>query len=59
MEKELKEALADENIQVLKSDNICIGSKVLLPNGAVGIIFEETENIERRGNIHERIKNSN
>lgn len=59
MEKELKEALADENILVLKSDNICIGSKVLLPNGAVGIIFEETEKFERKGNIHESIKNSN
>lgn len=59
MEKELKEALADENIQVLKSDNICIGSKVLLPNGAVGIIFEETEIMEGKGNIHESIKNCN
>lgn len=40
---DLKAALADENIILLKSDNICIGSKIPLPNGAVGIVAEETE----------------
>lgn len=39
----LKEALADENIVLLKSDNICIGGKIPLPNGAIAIIAEETE----------------
>lgn len=41
--KELKKSLADENIILFKSDNICIGEKIPLPNGAVGIIAEETE----------------
>ena len=40
---DLKTALADENIILLKSDNICIGGSLLLPNCAVGIIAEETE----------------
>ncbi len=40
---DLKVTLADENIMLLKSDNICIGGKIPLPNGAVGIIAEETE----------------
>lgn len=43
MENALKEALEDENIRVLKSDNICIGSKIPLSNGTVGIVFEEME----------------
>lgn len=42
--KDLKTALADENVVLLKSDNICIGGKIPLPNGAVGIVAEETEN---------------
>lgn len=41
--RDLKTALADENIMLLKSDNICIGGKLPLPNGAVGIIAEEKE----------------
>lgn len=41
MEDALKEALADENIRALKSDNICIGNKIPLPDGTVGIVFEE------------------
>lgn len=40
---DLKTALADENIILLKSDNICIGGSLPLPNGVVGIIAEETE----------------
>ena len=39
----LKSALADENIMLLKSDNICIGGKIPLPNGTVGIVAEESE----------------
>lgn len=40
---DLRKALADENIMLLKSDNIRIGGSIPLPNGAVGIIAEETE----------------
>lgn len=40
---DLKIALADENIRLLKSDNICIGGKIPLPNGVIGIIAEEME----------------
>lgn len=45
IKKELKRALELENIRVLKSDNICIGSRIPLPGGKVGIVFEETENL--------------
>lgn len=41
--KDLKTALADEGIILLKSDNICIGSRIPFPDGAVGIIAEEVE----------------
>lgn len=41
--EDLKIALADENIVLLKSDNICIGGKIPLSNGATAIIAEETE----------------
>lgn len=41
--EDLKMALADEGIMLLKSDNICIGSRIPLPNGAVGIVAEETD----------------
>ncbi len=41
--KDLKTALTDENIILLKSDNICIGGRISFPNGAVGIIAEETD----------------
>lgn len=44
--KDLKTALADEGIMLLKSDNICIGGRIPLPNGAVGIVAEETEVME-------------
>ncbi len=43
MENALKKALADENIRVLKSDNISIGGKIPLSDGTLGIVFEETE----------------
>lgn len=43
--KDLKTALADEGITLLKSDNICIGSRIPLPNGAVGIVAEETDDV--------------
>lgn len=45
MKNELKIALADENIRVLKSDNICIGGKIPFPDGTLGIVFEETKNL--------------
>lgn len=35
MDKTLTKALEDENVRVLKSDNICIGEKMPLPNGMV------------------------
>lgn len=41
--KNLKVALADEGIMLLKSDNIRIGSDIPLPNGAVGIVAEEAD----------------
>ncbi len=41
--KDLKTALANENIRLLKSDNICIGGKISLPDGMIGIIAEEQE----------------
>ena len=47
--KDLKTALADEGIMLLKSDNICIGNRIPLPNGAVGIVAEETE-VNKLGN---------
>lgn len=47
--KDLKIALADERIMLLKSDNICIGSRIPLPNGVVGIVAEETE-VDKLGN---------
>ena len=43
--EDLKTALADEGIVLLKSDNICIGGTMPLPNGAVGIVAEETEEL--------------
>lgn len=43
--EDLKVALADEGITLLKSDNICIGGRISLPNGAVGIVAEETEEL--------------
>ena len=46
---ELKKAFADEGIVILKSDNICIGGKIPLPNGTVGIVAEETD-IKKLGN---------
>ncbi len=45
MENALIKALADENIRVLYSDNICIGGKIPLPDGTVGIVFEETKKL--------------
>ena len=47
--KDLKIALADEGIIPLKSDNICIGGRIPLPNGTVMIVAEETD-IEKKGN---------
>lgn len=47
--KELKKAFADEGIILLKSDNICIGGRIPLPNGVVGIVAEETD-VEKLGN---------
>lgn len=41
--EDLKIALADENIRLLKSDNICIGCKILFTDGSVGIVAEEME----------------
>lgn len=41
--KDLKTALADEGIMLLKSDNICIGGRIPLTNGAVGIVAEEMD----------------
>ncbi|MDE5909825.1 MAG: hypothetical protein K2H52_13940 [Lachnospiraceae bacterium] len=40
---ELKVAFADEGIMLLKSDNICLGGKIPLPGGGIGIVVEETE----------------
>lgn len=45
--KELKIAFANEGIMLLKSDNICLGGKIPLPGGGIGIIVEETEGKER------------
>ena len=47
MDKTLTKALEDEHVRVLKSDNICIGEKMPLPNGMVGIVFEETEKMKK------------
>lgn len=41
--KELKIAFANEDIMLLKSDNICLGGKIPLPGGGVGIVVEETQ----------------
>lgn len=41
--KDLKIALADEGIMLLKSDNICIGDRIPFSNGAVGIVAEKTD----------------
>ena len=41
--KNLKVALADEGIMLLKSDNIRIGSDIPLPHGALGIVAEEAD----------------
>lgn len=41
--KDLKTVPADEGITLLKSDNICIGSRIPIPNGADAIVAEETE----------------
>lgn len=41
MQKALKQAFESEGIRLLKSDNICIGGKIPLPDGTVGIICEE------------------
>lgn len=43
--KELKQAFADEGIMLLKSDNICIGGRIPLPNGAVAIVVKESEDL--------------
>lgn len=45
--KELKVAFADEGIMLLKSDNICLGGKIPLPGGGIGVIVEETEGNEK------------
>lgn len=42
-DERLKEAFEKEGIRVLKSDNICIGGRIPLPNGKVGIVYEETQ----------------
>jgi len=41
--KDLKAAFVDEGIILLKSDNICLGGKIPLPGGGVGIVVEETQ----------------
>lgn len=41
--EDLKIAFADEGIMLLKSDNICLGGKIPLPGGGVGIVVEEVE----------------
>lgn len=42
-DKKLKEAFEKQGVRVLKSDNICIGGRIPLLNGKVGIIAENTE----------------
>ena len=54
MENALIKALADETIRVLYSDNICIGGKIPLPDGTVGIVFEETKNLENEKKLRKR-----
>lgn len=44
--EDLKTALADEGIMLLKSDNIWIGSSIPLPNGILGIVAEEVKERE-------------
>ncbi len=41
--KKLRQALEQEGVRLLKSDNICIGEKIPLPNGVVGVVYEESE----------------
>ncbi len=43
--EDLKKALLSEGITLLKSDNIYIGGKIPLPDGTMGIISEETEDL--------------
>lgn len=47
--KDLKTALADEGVILLKSDNICTGERIPLPNGAVGISAGEAD-VNKLGN---------
>ena len=47
--KDLKASLADEGIVLLKSDNICIGIRMPLPNGTAGIVAEEVD-VKKLGN---------
>lgn len=42
-EKKLKKVLEENGVRLLKSDNICIGEQMPLPNGIIGIIHRESE----------------
>ena len=41
MDEALKQALESQGIRLLRSDNICIGGRIPLPDGTVGIICGE------------------
>lgn len=45
--EDLKRAFAEEGIRILRSDNICLGGKIPLPDETTGIIVEEMEALEK------------
>lgn len=50
-EQQLKQAADLLNTELLKSDNIELGSVIPLPDGRKGVVVEEVKNIEQKQRI--------